>query len=127
MKKDKERFNRSSKQTLLSHQDAQTILADIYTSEIEKLEYLEGGFSNTNYLVRFKANIAPVVIRIGNLTSRQFDIEASISEKFKNIKVLFDKENLEETLGEILSKSNKTQLRIAETEKYATAQGVVVY
>lgn len=40
------------------------------------------------------------------------------NEKFKNIKVLFDKENLEETLGEILSKSNKTQLRIAETEKY---------
>ena len=40
------------------------------------------------------------------------------NKKYKNIKVLFDKQNLEETLGETLSKSNKSQLRIAETEKY---------
>ncbi len=40
------------------------------------------------------------------------------NEKYKKIKVLFDKENLKETLGETLSKANKTQLRIAETEKY---------
>ena len=40
------------------------------------------------------------------------------NEKYKKIKVIFDKENLKETLGETLSKANKTQLRIAETEKY---------
>lgn len=40
-------------------------------------------------------------------------------EKFKNIEVLFEKSNLEQTLGETLSKAGKTQLRIAETEKYA--------
>jgi len=40
------------------------------------------------------------------------------NEKYKKIKILFDKENLKETLGETLSKANKTQLRIAETEKY---------
>jgi len=39
-------------------------------------------------------------------------------EKFKNVHVIFDKENISETLGEILSKNGKTQLRIAETEKY---------
>jgi len=39
-------------------------------------------------------------------------------EKFKNISVLFDKDNLVDTLGEVISKENKTQLRIAETEKY---------
>tara|TARA_B110000444_G_scaffold261478_2_gene314033 strand:- start:11591 stop:13102 length:1512 start_codon:yes stop_codon:yes gene_type:complete len=37
---------------------------------------------------------------------------------FKKIKIIFDKENLKDTLGEIISKSGKTQTRIAETEKY---------
>ena len=37
---------------------------------------------------------------------------------FKNIHVIFDKENLKNTLGEVLSRNNKTQIRIAETEKY---------
>ena len=39
-------------------------------------------------------------------------------EKFKNINVLYNKPNIKNTLGEILSKNNKLQLRIAETEKY---------
>ena len=39
-------------------------------------------------------------------------------DTFKNIHVLFEKDNLTNTLGEILSKNNKTQVRIAETEKY---------
>lgn len=39
-------------------------------------------------------------------------------ETFKNVKVLFGKKNLKNTLGEMLAKNNKTQLRIAETEKY---------
>lgn len=38
--------------------------------------------------------------------------------EFKNIEVLFDKENLKNTLGEVISKKGLTQLRIAETEKY---------
>ncbi len=37
---------------------------------------------------------------------------------FKNVEVIFDKENLEETLGEVISKKGLTQVRIAETEKY---------
>ena len=39
-------------------------------------------------------------------------------ENFKGIKVAFPKEDLKDTLGEILSKSGKKQIRIAETEKY---------
>ena len=39
-------------------------------------------------------------------------------ESFKGLKVLFDKENITKTLGEVLSNSGKYQLRIAETEKY---------
>jgi 2,3-bisphosphoglycerate-independent phosphoglycerate mutase len=37
---------------------------------------------------------------------------------FKNINVVFNKDNLTETLGEVLEKNNKKQIRIAETEKY---------
>lgn len=39
-------------------------------------------------------------------------------EKFKNVKVIFEKDNLKNTLGEVLSKMERTQVRIAETEKY---------
>jgi 2,3-bisphosphoglycerate-independent phosphoglycerate mutase len=39
-------------------------------------------------------------------------------DTFKNIKVLFEKDNLTNTLGEVLSGYNRTQVRIAETEKY---------
>ncbi|BEH00166.1 2,3-bisphosphoglycerate-independent phosphoglycerate mutase [Bacteroides sedimenti] len=38
---------------------------------------------------------------------------------FKGVHVLFDKDNVENTLGEYLSSQKKTQLHIAETEKYA--------
>ena len=37
---------------------------------------------------------------------------------FEKVGVLFDNQDLVNTLGEILSKNNKTQLRAAETEKY---------
>ncbi len=39
--------------------------------------------------------------------------------KFKGLHILFNKENVNNTLGEIVSNAGKTQLRIAETEKYA--------
>ena len=40
-------------------------------------------------------------------------------ETMPNVKIAFKKELLENTFGEIVSKNNLTQLRIAETEKYA--------
>ena len=39
-------------------------------------------------------------------------------ESFRNVKVLFEKDNLSNTLGEVLANAGKTQVRIAETEKY---------
>ncbi|WP_224483584.1 2,3-bisphosphoglycerate-independent phosphoglycerate mutase [Robertkochia aurantiaca] len=39
-------------------------------------------------------------------------------ETFKGVHVIYDKENIKDTLGEVLSKAGKTQIRIAETEKY---------
>ncbi len=40
------------------------------------------------------------------------------SNNFKNINVIFEKDNLELTLGEVISKAGLSQVRIAETEKY---------
>jgi 2,3-bisphosphoglycerate-independent phosphoglycerate mutase len=37
---------------------------------------------------------------------------------FKNVHVVFENDDLKNTLGEILAQQNKTQIRIAETEKY---------
>ena len=37
---------------------------------------------------------------------------------FKNVKILFEKDDLKMTLGEVLALNNKKQIRIAETEKY---------
>lgn len=39
-------------------------------------------------------------------------------DTFKQVHVMFEKNNLHNTLGEVLSKAGKTQIRIAETEKY---------
>lgn len=39
-------------------------------------------------------------------------------DTFKNINVVYNKENINNTLGEIISKAGKKQIRIAETEKY---------
>ena len=51
-------------------------------------------------------------INLNYLTLTQYD------QSFHNVSVLFGKENIKNTLGEVLSKKNKRQLRIAETEKY---------
>ncbi len=39
-------------------------------------------------------------------------------DSFKGVHVIFDKDNLENTLGETVAKAGKKQIRIAETEKY---------
>lgn len=39
-------------------------------------------------------------------------------ESFRNVDVIFEKDNLSMTMGEVLEKHGLTQIRIAETEKY---------
>jgi 2,3-bisphosphoglycerate-independent phosphoglycerate mutase len=39
-------------------------------------------------------------------------------DTYQNVHVIYDKDNITETLGEVLEKAGKTQIRIAETEKY---------
>ena len=43
---------------------------------------------------------------------------ANYDDTFKDIKIIFDKDNLVNTIGEIIAKAGKKQIRIAETEKY---------
>ncbi len=40
-------------------------------------------------------------------------------DKFKGLHILFDKDKVQDTLGEVVAKAGCHQLRIAETEKYA--------
>jgi 2,3-bisphosphoglycerate-independent phosphoglycerate mutase len=40
-------------------------------------------------------------------------------EKYNDVEVLFTPEDLTKTLGQVISEAGKTQVRIAETEKYA--------
>ncbi|MEM6378681.1 MAG: 2,3-bisphosphoglycerate-independent phosphoglycerate mutase [Bacteroidota bacterium] len=39
-------------------------------------------------------------------------------ETYKGVEVLFEKDNITNTMGEVLANAGKTQVRIAETEKY---------
>jgi 2,3-bisphosphoglycerate-independent phosphoglycerate mutase len=39
-------------------------------------------------------------------------------ERFKGLQVLFEKDNLQLTLGEVVANAGRSQVRIAETEKY---------
>ncbi len=47
-----------------------------------------------------------------------FTTMTQYDHSFKNVNVVFENDDLKNTLGEILSLHEKTQLRIAETEKY---------
>ena len=55
----------------------------------------------------------------GKLSSLKYVSMTEYDETLENVKVAYKKEEIKETLGEFLSKRGYTQLRIAETEKYA--------
>lgn len=44
---------------------------------------------------------------------------SNYDKNLKNINVIYDKQDVKKTLGEVLAENGKKQLRIAETEKYA--------
>ncbi|MFD2572908.1 2,3-bisphosphoglycerate-independent phosphoglycerate mutase [Spirosoma soli] len=51
-------------------------------------------------------------LSLNYITMTNYDSE------FENVKVIFDKDNLENTLGEVVAAAGRKQIRIAETEKY---------
>jgi len=50
--------------------------------------------------------------------SLQYTTMSEYDKTFNNVSVIFETDNLVNTLGEILSQNHKSQIRIAETEKY---------
>lgn len=54
-----------------------------------------------------------VIPNVHYLTMTPYD------EQFKNVKIVYGKDNIENTLGETISRAGIEQLHIAETEKYA--------
>ena len=57
-----------------------------------------------------KQNMIPLDLHFVTLTN--------YDKTFRKVNVVFEKDNLSDTLGEILAKAGKSQVRIAETEKY---------
>ncbi len=49
----------------------------------------------------------------------QYYTMTSYDDSFQGINIIYKKDNVQNTLGEVLAKNGKKQLRIAETEKYA--------
>lgn len=67
----------------------------------------------TEVLTQFECpeqNMKPLSLHYTTMTSYDDD--------YKNIHVVFEKDNLDQTLGEVISANGLTQLRMAETEKY---------
>lgn len=50
--------------------------------------------------------------------SLHYTTMTSYDDDYRNVKVVYEKDNLEQTLGEVIAAHGLTQLRIAETEKY---------
>lgn len=55
-------------------------------------------------------NMTPLKLHYVTLTN--------YDKEFKNVNVVFDEEVLQETMGEVLERHGKSQIRVAETEKY---------
>ncbi|OFY85863.1 MAG: phosphoglycerate mutase (2,3-diphosphoglycerate-independent) [Bacteroidetes bacterium RIFCSPLOWO2_12_FULL_35_15] len=53
-----------------------------------------------------------------NTLSLYYVTMTNYDSTFKNVHLVYDKDNLANTLGEVIAKKGKTQIRIAETEKY---------
>ena len=65
----------------------------------------DDSIKNVGYLWQPKLNLYYVTL-------------TNYDDSFKNIHIIFNKDNLSDTLGAVLEKHNKKQIRIAETEKY---------
>lgn len=122
-------------------QDFVTSIGKSYDNSItdEFLEPLVGVDSNNNPTTKIEKN--DVVLFFNFRTDRGRELTEALSqqdfpefemrkldlyfvtltnydETYKNVKVVYNKDNITETIGEVLEKAGKKQIRIAETEKY---------
>lgn len=98
-------------------------LKPILTSDFKKIEE-----NDAVICVNFRTDRCREITQV--LTQKEFpDFEmkplplhyttmTEYSKDFENVHVVFRNDNLEKTLGEIISNTGKSQLRMAETEKY---------
>lgn len=121
-------------------QSAIDAIDDAYKNQITD-EFIEACVITENKQPIAVIEEGDVVINFNYRTDRPREISIALSQKdfpehemskmelyyvtmtnydasFKNIHVVYEKDNLEETLGEVLSQNDCTQIRIAETEKY---------
>ena len=53
-----------------------------------------------------------------NTLNLHYTTLTNFDASYRNVNVIYNKENIKNTLGEVLERNNKSQIRIAETEKY---------
>jgi len=53
-----------------------------------------------------------------NTLNLHYTTMTNYDASYKNVNVIYNKDNIKNTLGEVLEQNNKSQIRIAETEKY---------
>ena len=53
-----------------------------------------------------------------NTLNLHYTTMTNYDSTYKNVNVIYDKQNIKNTLGEVLEQNNCSQIRIAETEKY---------
>jgi 2,3-bisphosphoglycerate-independent phosphoglycerate mutase len=95
---------------------------------INKNNESDGLIENGDYVIFFNfrtdrgRQLTQVMTQNSKNEMKKLDLNfvtmTNYDDSFENIKIIYDKANLDDTLGEVLSKNNKKQIRIAETEKY---------
>ena len=95
---------------------------------VNKSNESDGLIENGDYVIFFNfrtdrgRQLTQVMTQNSKNEMKKLDLNfvtmTNYDDSFENIKVIYDKANLDDTLGEVLSKNNKKQIRIAETEKY---------
>ena len=53
-----------------------------------------------------------------NTLNLHFTTLTNYDASYQKVNVIYNKDNIKNTLGEVLEQNNKSQIRIAETEKY---------
>jgi 2,3-bisphosphoglycerate-independent phosphoglycerate mutase len=95
---------------------------------VNKSNESDGLIENGDYVIFFNfrtdrgRQLTQVMTQNSKNEMKKLDLNfvtmTNYDDSFENIKIIYDKANLGDTLGEVLSKNNKKQIRIAETEKY---------
>ena len=73
--------------------------------------------SGKGFVAELESKMAESTGKVASVCGRYYAMDRD--KRWERLHILFDKENVQNTLGEVVSKAGKHQLRIAETEKYA--------